>query len=336
MTSTGNVAHPKRNLPLAVLVALVFLASLGWLLFGRPAPRPLVLILVAAAALSFAGLVTLFLPTELTPKVKRFVGASVAAATLIVAYLAVPGIVPPTASGPATVGASPASASSAPSTELSPTAGGESTSSEAPFTAILQVDLPCESLVIDNSLINQIPNGDEFDAQWAYDRGGSTGNKSGRLTIQGETDDLVILHGIHVVSYSDQPPTEDASLLQPCDPQGGSQQTRSFSVQLEDQPRIVSQPAFDPDHETGKIQPASKFPYKVSRTDAEVWDMYFSGPPCRCSFELEIDWTSRGKSGRLKVARDFGSPFVIHTGSYELPFYHRDPNTGVWDPPLPE
>jgi hypothetical protein len=89
VANPGKKRHPAK----IILLVGALLVSTGWIVLGSPGTW-LTLLLLLAAALSVGSLAAILLPGELTPTQKNFVGAAVGCATLLVAYLALPGIRP--------------------------------------------------------------------------------------------------------------------------------------------------------------------------------------------------------------------------------------------------
>jgi len=89
VSNPGKKRHPAK----ITLLIVALLVSAGWIVLGSPGTW-LTLLLLLAAALSVGSLAAILLPGELTPAQKNFVGAAVGCATLLVAYLAVPGVRP--------------------------------------------------------------------------------------------------------------------------------------------------------------------------------------------------------------------------------------------------
>jgi DNA-directed RNA polymerase subunit L len=89
VSNPGKKRHPAK----ITLLIVALLVSAGWIVLGSPGTW-LTLLMLLAAALSVGSLAAILLPGELTPAQKNFVGAAVGCATLLVAYLAVPGVHP--------------------------------------------------------------------------------------------------------------------------------------------------------------------------------------------------------------------------------------------------
>jgi len=84
-------AGKARRAVLGPLLIITFLVSVAWIIFGSPG-RLLTFVLVLAAAGSVGGLALLFVPGPLKQGQKNALGAGLAVATFLVAYLAIPGI----------------------------------------------------------------------------------------------------------------------------------------------------------------------------------------------------------------------------------------------------
>jgi hypothetical protein len=193
----------------------------------------------------------------------------------------------------------------------------------------------CEGFIVKNSLLKSLPKGKDLNARWIYDHDGASLAGTYVMTIQGKSKDAVIIDGLHVVDLKREAAPRDASVVLPCTPYGGGQEVRYFEVLLQKRPRVIPRPGEEPD-EKGKVQPAAKFPFKVSRSDPEYFELLVSGPPCVCSWTLAVDWTSGDRSGTKIIDRKFSNIRTNTTyHNWELPFYWRDTD-GTWEPPLPK
>jgi hypothetical protein len=141
-----------------------------------------------------------------------------------------------------------------------------------------------------------LPNGKDLNARWIYDHGGASLAGTYVMTIQGKSKDAVIVDGLHVVDLKREAAPRDASVVLPCTPYGGGQEVRYFEILLQKRPRVTPRPGEEPD-EKGRVQRAAKFPFKVSRSDPEYFELLVSGPPRVCSWTLAVDWTSGDRPG---------------------------------------
>src|SRR6185436_605436 len=134
---------------------------------------------------------------------------------------------------------------------------------------------------------------------------------------------------MEVIDFERHPADPSAIEISTCGESGGGQATRYFEISLDPpHPRVIALP----DKPVGeKPVPAVKFPYRVSRSDPEYFQMIPNGPACLCSFRLAIDWSSGDQSGQLILDRGFG-PIVIDT-QLDIPSHHWQ-SDGVMSPSL--
>ena len=117
---------------------------------------------------------------------------------------------------------------------------------------------------------------------------------------------------MHAVVDSHHAPIKGFSLNRDC---GGSGIFRTASFDLDKTPPKLT-PFFDPgqagpDARPYELQPI-KFPYRVALTDPEVFWIEGTTVKCDCEWHAEISWSSKGKSGWVKVDNN-GKSF--HTSS---------------------
>jgi hypothetical protein len=312
------------------LLLILLVASVVSIVFGSPG-RWLTLILILAAALSVGGMALLFLPEPLTPAQKNAVGAAAACATFLVGYLAIPGIRPsePEKSTTSNTGASSNSASPSATASSSP-----APSEVDPFTANLKFgprESTCEGFIFDKKLLRSISKPKDVNAEWVYENGGATSFGKMILTIQGKSQSAVVIDALRIVDLERHPAPPHAVEVLPCDPEGGLQTVRFFEVDLGKRPKVMPRPS-DPLPPDDKPQPAAKFPFKVSRSDPEVFELWVEGPECLCAWRLAIDWTSGGQSRTTFL--DHGFDKIKTNTTRGLPGYYYDRDEG-WVPPLP-
>jgi hypothetical protein len=333
---TGGTAG--RRVVVGVLLAVIFLTCTGWLVLSGAAPRGLLVMLLLGASLSLAALAAFYLPDPLPTSAKRGIGVGLGCATLLIGFLAIPGV----REGSATRTASPTTSQASTGAD-SPTrepAGATPTPSAderpPPFTAKMGFDsIPrdCEPFVIDKSILNRLPDWSNFDAEWVYAHGGATDAGAWTtLAVQGTTDQAVILQGFEIVDLEAQRAHPNSYSISTCNPFGGRETNRYFDLILNPKHRqVIARPAYDPG-DTGKIEQAVDFPFRISSSDPEYFVFNVTGPSCVCSWRLAINWTSGGRSGQMKVDRGF-SKIVTDTRS-DLPgsWWSED---GRFFPPLP-
>jgi hypothetical protein len=310
--------RPKRRLRILFGVVLVvsFLGSLGLILFKWPLPSlALAVLLIVVAAVSAAVFAAYFLPNKLSERIKRAIAVGAAAVGLITGLTAVE-IREPSPNGPPPDGS--------PDPE--------------PLTTDLSFDFGgCEGFVLNNALLKSLPDAehaDDLDAEWAYKNGGATANPIGQLTIQGKSDDVVVIRAMSIVDVEIRPLPSDVSKVDPCTPGSGFIEERFFEVTLGEHPRLVQRPGLNIDGET--TLPVRPFPYKVSNAEVEVFALQLVGRPCLCSWKLAIDWTTGGRSARTVVDRGLGSIVTYPVRDEKIPYYYIEPGGSKWYPPLPK
>jgi hypothetical protein len=296
------MASRERRLWLAVLL-IIFGGSVVWLVLDWPLPAVLTVALVVLAGASAALISAYYVPDKLDKRLKRALTVGVGCIALIAAVLAIPALQRP---------------------------------QDEPLTASLGFGAECERFAVPSGLLPSVPTDDGLDAKWVYNHDGATSGSMLSLTVQGKTQDAVILHGLRVVDLKAQDPPSDVADILPC---GRVYQqvvpVRYFEVNLSDPPQIRSSPAPEPDPYTGKIEPATTFPYQVSNTDPEVFVLIATGPACFCDWRLALDWTSGGRSGTTIIDHGFGKVRIDTSSDSERMQYARQKD-GTWDPPLPK
>ncbi|MEU0929389.1 helix-turn-helix domain-containing protein [Streptomyces malaysiensis] len=180
--------------------------------------------------------------------------------------------------------------------------------------------------VIDRPPSEVAPPPTEQDAPtWAAAHGAVHGGTTNvEVTVQGRASSAVVLQALHVRVVGRRTPLAWSSFAMDngC---GGSLTPRAFSVNL-DASRPLARPTDGND--AGKPIPAVSFPYRVSASDPEVLLVNARTAGCDCSWYLELDWTSGGSSGTLRID-DHGSPF--RTSSVKgRPQYAYDYADGAW------
>lgn len=98
--------------------------------------------------------------------------------------------------------------------------------------------------------------------------------------------------------------------------------TRLFLVNLDDE--IPEAVPFISDLTQNKPELPPTFPFKVSDSDPEYFNVEFSTPRCDCRFRLELDWVADGRRGTTTID-DHGKPFRV-VGNRDLPEYIIDNN----------
>ncbi|MER5895790.1 helix-turn-helix domain-containing protein [Streptomyces sp. NPDC001876] len=147
-----------------------------------------------------------------------------------------------------------------------------------------------------------------------------------KLSVQGTSDTAVVLEAlrVRVTGRADPAPGNAYSMDQGC---GGSLTPRSFAVDL-DRNRPVARATAGND--AGTPIPAVSMPYRVSAEDPEVLLVTARTVTCDCSWYLELDWSSQGRTGTARID-DRGRPF--RTSAVEgLTSYEYDTSARAWAP----
>ncbi|MEV7078206.1 helix-turn-helix domain-containing protein [Streptomyces sp. NPDC093516] len=147
-----------------------------------------------------------------------------------------------------------------------------------------------------------------------------------RLSVQGRSDTAVVLEAlrVRVVGRADPVQGNAYAMDQGC---GGSLTPRSFDVDL-DKDRPIARAVAGND--AGTPIPAVSMPYRVSARDPEVLLVNARTQGCDCRWYLELDWSSQGRSGTVRVD-DGGRPFRT-SGIAGLPRYLYDTSARAWAP----
>ncbi|MEV7598405.1 helix-turn-helix transcriptional regulator [Kitasatospora sp. NPDC089797] len=186
--------------------------------------------------------------------------------------------------------------SSRPAT-ATPTDGGS-----APFTVGVRpyvYDDPCSQHFLVNSAPAQVgPPAPERDAQrWAGAYGAvSSGAQEVGLTVQGTGSDTVVLLALHVrVTVKGAPLAwNDYSMGVGC---GGGVDAKSFDVDLDRGSPVVT------------VKGGQRtFPYKVSKSDPEVFYVVAHTTAHDVRWDLTLDWSSGDRHGSVRVD-NAGTPF---------------------------
>lgn len=160
---------------------------------------------------------------------------------------------------------------------------------------------------------------------WAKALGGvDGGDMMLELTLQGASREAVVLKGLHVRVVSREPALAWGaySMGEGC---GSGITPQSFDIDLDDgQPH--TQPVAGQDG--GAVVPAKDFPYRVSSTDVEVFNLDAHVEGHDVTWYLELEWSSGDRSGTLRVD-DNGEPFRTSSIA-ERPQYLYWRNKAEW------
>ncbi|MCX4963974.1 helix-turn-helix domain-containing protein [Streptomyces sp. NBC_00654] len=187
---------------------------------------------------------------------------------------------------------------------------GAPVGSGVPVTATISsynYDAPCGQYYLLDQQPDDVPPPPppQDTRSWAKALGGVDGGGMRlELTLQGTSKEAVVLQGLHVrVLARDAPlPWSAYSMGEGC---GSGITPQSFDVDLDDgRPR--SKPVAGQQGDT--VVPATDFPYRVSSTDVEVFNIDAHVEGHDVTWYLELEWSSGGRSGTLRID-DRGKPF---------------------------
>ncbi|MFI6642740.1 helix-turn-helix domain-containing protein [Streptomyces sp. NPDC050504] len=129
-----------------------------------------------------------------------------------------------------------------------------------------------------------------------------------RITLQGRSPQkAVVLEALHVrVTGRARPlPWNAFRMDNGC---GGAVTPRYVDVDL-DGPRPAARPVKGYDGIANKPIEAVSFPYAVTSTAPEVLLVTARATTCDCRWYLELEWSSEGRSGTVRIADGDGGPF---------------------------
>ncbi|MGW8767603.1 helix-turn-helix domain-containing protein, partial [Streptomyces sp. NPDC055815] len=168
-------------------------------------------------------------------------------------------------------------------------------------------------------------------ARWAGALGAVDGGQTFvRLTVQGKGAAAVVLHGLHVrvVGRAEPLPWGAYRMDDGC---GGAVTPRRFAVDL-DAPRPLARPVdgYDASGEEGRTIPAVSFPYAVTAAEPEELLVSARTAGCDCRWFLELEWSSEGRSGVVRIADPNGQAFRTSGRVKGSPVHAYDEPKGLW------
>ncbi|MCL8014457.1 helix-turn-helix transcriptional regulator [Streptomyces sp. AS02] len=162
-------------------------------------------------------------------------------------------------------------------------------------------------------------------AAWAASQSAVHGRQTlVEISVQGRSSTAVVLKALRVRVVGRSAPAEGNAyaMNNGC---GGALTPRYFDVDL-DKDRPIARPVDGND--TGVTIPAMRLPYRVSAEDPEVLLIDARTDGCDCSWFLELDWSSQGRTGTVRID-DHGRPFRT-TSTEGLPKYEYDTSARTW------
>ncbi|MEE1768044.1 helix-turn-helix transcriptional regulator [Streptomyces sp. JV185] len=236
----------------------------------------------------------------------------------------------PVPSGSATVSSPPSGGASASGKHGTGAGSDGQRGGGVPLSATISSynwDEPCgQHYVLDQKPEDVPPPPSPQDTRgWARALGGVDGGQMLiELTVQGKSGQAVVLSGLHVRTLSRKAPLAWSaySMGEGC---GSGITPQSFDIDLDD-----GQPTLTPvAGKQGDVRvPPKNFPFQVSSTDVEVFDLNAHVEGHDVSWYLELGWSSGGRKGTLRID-DGGKPF--RTSSIQArPKYMYRYDTAQW------
>ncbi|MEV5204840.1 helix-turn-helix transcriptional regulator [Streptomyces sp. NPDC053720] len=237
----------------------------------------------------------------------------------------------PVPSGSATVSSPPSGGASATAGKRGTGAGpGGQQSGGVPLSATISSynwEEPCgQNYVLDQKPEDvPPPPSPQGTRGWAKALGGVDGGSMQlEVTVQGKSGQAVVLNGLHVRTLSRKAPLAWSaySMGEGC---GSGVTPQSFDVDLDD-----SRPNLTPvaGQQGDTRVPPKDFPFKVTSTDVEVFDLKVHVEGHDVSWYLDLEWSSGGRTGMLRID-DGGKPF--RTSSIQArPNYMYRYDTAQW------
>ncbi|WP_406839425.1 helix-turn-helix domain-containing protein [Streptomyces sp. AHU1] len=236
--------------------------------------------------------------------------------------------------GSATPSASPSATRGRPSGSPAPSTSGSGTTSPSPSTSPSPTRVPAgppltwtvnshrwavgcgHAYVIDKAPEQVPPPPAPQDASpWARTQNGVHGGETiVDITVQGRSDATVVLEALRVRVVGRSAPLKGRAYLTGggC---GGDLGVGAFAVDL-DTARPVARPIASDDGTGPRIL---RPPFRVSVKDPQVLMVDALTKNCDCRWYLELDWSSRGRTGTVRID-DQGVPFRT-SGIENLPNY---------------
>lgn len=190
-------------------------------------------------------------------------------------------------------------------------------------------DGPCGQFYLvdqDAGSVPPPPDNPKTSRGWAKVLGGVDGGTMMlEITVQGTSEQAVVLNALRVRVLSQRAPLQHSafSMGEGC---GSTIEPQSFKVDLDDsRPTLVPVAGMQAD---GPV-PAKNFPFRVTASDVEVFDIEAHVEGHDVSWVLELDWSSGGRTGTL-VVNDGGKPFRTSSIAGRPTYYYRW-DTSVWE-----
>ncbi|MFE5899311.1 helix-turn-helix domain-containing protein [Streptomyces sp. NPDC056488] len=165
---------------------------------------------------------------------------------------------------------------------------------------------------------------------WAVAQGAVDGGETlVRVSVQGRGAAAVVLQALHVRVVERGAPLPWAA-YRTDDGCGGAVTPRRFEVDL-DRPRPVARSldGYDASGQEGRTLPAVSFPYAVSAAEPEELLVSAGAAGCDCRWYLELEWSSQGRWGTVRIGDEDGAPFRT-SGAKGRPVHGYDSVERAW------
>ncbi|MGW8356837.1 helix-turn-helix domain-containing protein [Streptomyces wedmorensis] len=165
---------------------------------------------------------------------------------------------------------------------------------------------------------------------WATAQGAVDGGETlVRVSVQGKSTAAVVLQALHVRVVERGAPLPWAA-YRTDDGCGGAVTPRRFEVDL-DRPRPVARAldGYDASGQEGRTLPAVSFPYAVSVAEPEELLVFAGAAGCDCRWYLELEWSSEGRRGTVRIGDEDGAPFRT-SGAKGRPVHGYDSVGRAW------
>ncbi|MFE5509371.1 helix-turn-helix domain-containing protein [Streptomyces sp. NPDC056529] len=165
---------------------------------------------------------------------------------------------------------------------------------------------------------------------WATAQGAVDGGETlVRVSVQGKGAAAVVLQALHVRVVERGAPLPWAA-YRTDDGCGGAVTPRRFEVDL-DRPRPVARSldGYDASGQEGRTLPAVSFPYAVSAAEPEELLVSAGTAGCDCRWYLELEWSSQGRRGTVRIGDEDGAPFRT-SGAKGRPVHGYDSVERAW------
>ncbi|GAA2799638.1 helix-turn-helix domain-containing protein [Streptomyces showdoensis] len=166
--------------------------------------------------------------------------------------------------------------------------------------------------------------------RWAAAQGAVHGGETlVRVSVQGKGAAAVVLQALHVRVVERGAPLPWAAYRMD-DGCGGAVTPRRFEVDL-DRPRPVARAldGYDASGQEGRTLPAVSFPYAVSVAEPEELLVSAGAVGCDCRWYLELEWSSEGRTGTVRIGDEDGNPFRT-SGAKGRPTHGYDSARRAW------